>query len=275
METLDTIFKDFKEKSDARFNAFSIEENIGDLSKIQDEAYLENSTWLGGDEEFVCLAIDLDKSSVLSAQKHAKTMAKLYEYFTENIVDMLNLEDIRADYIDIKGDGVFGIYQGDDAVKRAFVASITFRTFFEKHIRPKFKTTFDIDLNCKSAICKDKILVKKIGTRKYNNEVWAGRLVNNTYKLMKLSDRIKEIDPSSKQSILVTSDSIYSYLNNHHYEYAVMSCGCKTLSDGPQELWREVDTTEDEDITGNKAYYLRQIWCDNCGDTYLSEIINN
>src|SRR3989338_4621981 len=273
MEKLGTVFKEFKERSDARFDAFSIDENIGDLSKIQDEAYLENSVWLGGDEQFVCLAIDLDKSSVLSARKHVKTMARLYEYFTENIVEMLNLEEIKADYVDIKGDGVFGIYQGENATKRAFIAAITFRTFFENVIKPKFKT-LDIDLNCKTAICKDKILVKRIGTRKYNNEVWAGRLVNNTYKLMKLSDRIKELNPSIKQSLLIVSDEIHTYLHDHHYDHAIMSCGCQTGGGRPRPLWSETDTTGEEDISGNKTYHLSHIWCVNCGDKYLSEILN-
>lgn len=276
MEDLKTIFKEYKDRSDARFDAFTIDENIGDLSKIQDEAYLENSTWLGGDEQFVCLAIDLDKSSILSARRNVQTMAKLYEYFTENIVDMLNIEEIKADYIDIKGDGVFGIYQGYDAIKKAFVAAVTFRTFFSGEIKSKFKSEFNIDLNCKAAICKDKILVKKIGTRKYNNEVWAGRLVNNTYKLMKLSDRINLENPLLRISpILVVSENIYSHLENNHYDYAVMSCGCRTDDGIPAPLWKEVDTTEEEDIYGNKAYYMHHIWCDNCGDNYLSEILNN
>jgi hypothetical protein len=186
---------------------------------------------------------------------------------------MLNTEEIKADYIDIKGDGVFGIYQGDEGIKKAFIASVTFRTFFENYIKPKFKSEFDIDLNCKAAICRDKILVKRIGTRKHSNEVWAGRLVNNTYKLMKLSDRIREGNPSISASILVVSDEIYSYLETHHYDHAVMSCGCG--ADGtPTKLWSQIDTTEEEEILGNKAHYMYHIWCSNCGNEYLLEILN-
>ncbi len=275
MDKIEDILKDFKARSDARFDAFSIDENIGDLDKIQDEAYLENSTWLGGDEKFVCLAIDLDKSSALSAKRHVKTMAKLYEYFTENIVDMLNLEEIRADYIDIKGDGVFGIYQGEDAVKRALVAAVTFRTFFQNEIKPKFKSAFDIDLNCKAVICQDKILVKKIGTRKYNNEVWAGRLVNNTYKLMKLSEKIREMNPFVAHPVLIVSEEIFSILETNHYDHAVMSCGCQTEDGMPQHLWKEIDTATEEEISGDKAHYMHHIWCTNCGNRYLSEIMNS
>ncbi len=274
MSNLKEIFKEFKDKSVARFDAFLIDENVGDLSKIQDEAYLESSTWIGGDEQFVCLAIDLDKSSALSARKHVKTMAKLYEYFTENIVDMLCLDGISADYIDIKGAGVFGIYQGEGAIKRAFIAAITFRTFFENEIKPKFKSAFEIDLNCKAAICKDKMLVKKIGTRKYNNEVWAGRLVNNTYKLMKLSDQIREKNPLSGASVLIISDEIYKYLDSNHRDHAIMSCGCQTIDGLARDLWSEINTTQEEEISGDKAYYMFNIWCKDCGDEYLAEILN-
>jgi hypothetical protein len=274
MQSLKDTYKEFKIKSDSRFDNFKIDENIGNLDRIQDESYLESSTWLGGDEKFVCLSIDLDKSSALSARKHVKTMAKLYEYFTENIVDMLNIEEIKADYIDIKGDGVFGIYQGDNAVKRAFVAAITFRTFFEDCIRPKFKNELGIDLNCKSAICRDKILVKRIGTRKYNNEVWAGRLVNNAYKLMKLSDKLRQENPLIPGNMLVVSEEIYNYLCVNHYDHAVMSCGCKTPNGISQILWSEIDVSNEDDIVGDKAYHMSNLWCDTCGDSYLDNILN-
>ena len=35
MENLETIFSEFKKQSDLRFDAFEIDENIGDLSRIQ------------------------------------------------------------------------------------------------------------------------------------------------------------------------------------------------------------------------------------------------
>lgn len=264
----------FKKKSDARFDSFEIDSNIDDLSKIQDDAYLEKSKWFGGDEKFVCLGIDLDKSSVLSARKHAVTMAKLYEYFTQNIVDILNLDSIRADYIDIKGDGVFGIYQGDKSIERAFVAAVTFRTFFEKVIKPKFKNELAVDLRCKSAIFKDKILVKKIGTRKFKNEVWAGRLVNNIYKMMAVSKKIKEkFKKRESDSLLIVSNEIKTYLNDKHKKYAIFSCGCKSLNLKPANLWYFFNVSDDEDIFGDKVCYLPSIWCDVHGDEFLSNIL--
>jgi hypothetical protein len=149
-EVMDTL----KFEADKRFDNFEIEE-IGELCKIQDDAYLEKSTWLGGDEKFTCLCIDLDSSSKHSAKRKASTMAKLYEYFTQNIVDVLSLTAIKADYIDIKGDGAFGIYGGENCIEKAFIAGITFKTFFEKNIKEKFKSEFSLDLICKLGIAKD------------------------------------------------------------------------------------------------------------------------
>lgn len=271
MERLQSIFDSFKLKSDRRFDAFEIESAVGNLERIQDEAYLEKSKWLGGDEKFVCLAIDLDKSSKLSARKDPVTMARLYEYFTQNIVELLSMDSISADYIDIKGDGVFGIYQGQKAIERAFVAGITFRTFFQKVIKKRFS---GIELTCKTSLCIDELLVKKIGNRKYNNEVWAGRLVNNTYKLMKVSDKIKEGNSMHNQkSFLVVSSDIFEYLNLYHHDHAVVSCGC--TSDGlPAQLWNTFDVTTMDDIVGKTAYYLESYWCDTHGDEYLSHILN-
>jgi hypothetical protein len=82
MVNLIEIFNEFKTRSDKRFDEFWIED-IWDISEIQDDAYLETSTRLWWDEEFVCLSIDLDWSSKLSAKKEVETMAKLYEYFTK------------------------------------------------------------------------------------------------------------------------------------------------------------------------------------------------
>ena len=91
---------------------------------------------------------------------------------------------------------------------------------------------------------------------------------------MKLSERIKEADPMIISPLLVVSDEIYSILELNHYDHAVMSCGCRTPDGTPQNLWIEIDTTIEDEISGDKAYYMHHIWCDTCGDKYLSGIMN-
>ena len=73
--------------------------------------------------------------------------------------------------------------------------------------------------------------------------------------------------------ILIVSNDIYLHLIANHYDHTIMSCGCAT--DGkPVFLWSVLDTSFEDDIVENKAYYLHSVWCTDCGDIYLSEILN-
>lgn len=263
MIDIQDFFKKLKQDSEERYDNFAVEE-IGSIKRITEDAYLEKPTWLGGDEEFVCLFIDLDDSSKLSFKKHATTMAKIYDYFTQNIVDILNTEEFKADYIDIKGDGAFGIYEGENAIFKALCAAVTFKSFFETTIKPKFKDIHP-DFNCKLGIHQDKILVRKIGIRGTNNEVWAGRVVNNAAKLAGLSKDIREkekIDPNAV--ILVVSEKIYPILHEKH-DHAVMSCHHDKTTWKPgnpiQNVWREFDISQTDEVLGNKVYHTTSCWC--------------
>lgn len=271
MQPIDDINRDLKTKAEYRYDNFRIEE-INSIKRIYEESYLEAPVWVGGDEKFVCLFIDLDRSSKMSYKKHPKTMAKIYDYFTQTLIDVLSLEGIEADYIDIKGDGAFGIFEGENAAFRALVAALTFGSFFRKHIRPKFQDEQHI-FNFKAAISIDKLLVRRIGKRgpRNNNEVWAGRLINNASKLAALSKDIYDMDMDfnpSTGSMLVISDTTYQVFNTK-YRYAIMHCG-HDLSGKPQspsELWRHFDTSDNDEIRDDQVYYAPGLWCDLCQDT--------
>jgi len=273
MDSLNDIFNKFKKDSEDRYNNFVIG-SINSISTISDEAYLEKPTWLGGDEKFVCLFIDLDNSTEISQMKQRSTMAKIYDYFTQNIYDILTIPEITADYIDIKGDGLFGIYEGDYAIFKAFVAAQTFKTFFEKNIKDRFKDS-KIILRCKIAINKDKILVKKIGGRGDYNEVWAGELVNNTFKIASLNKKIYEQNPKNfdARDLIIISEDIYKKLLEKE-NYAILSCGhTNGKRTGKTKLWKEfTDMSKDNQYNGI-VYYTESQWCDECGDKYLNEIL--
>ncbi len=277
MSTLKETFVLRKDVSDKRFDDFRIEP-ISSIKRITEDAYLENPTWLGGDEEFVCLFIDLDNSSALSFEHRSTTMARLYDYFTQNVVDFMSSDPHRADYIDIKGDGAFGIYEGEQAVFKALSVALSFKTFFDKHIRPKFEPYTDA-LNCKLAIEKDKILVRKIGKRgdKNNNEVWAGRVVNNAAKLSGLTKQIyaqtTEYHPS-RQSLLVISDKVFEELARKK-TYTHTSCGHDTSGNPAPAapVWRSFDCSLVGSVNGDIAWYTGTVWCDKCGDNYLANIL--
>lgn len=279
MTTIEEIFAELKQDADERFDNFEIKE-VGSIGQIYEDSYLELPVWLGGDKKFVCLFIDLDKSSKMSFKKHPATMAKIYDYFTQTLIDVLSEESIHAEYIDIKGDGAFGIFEGNDAAFRALSAALTFGTFFRKYIRPKFQTTTDI-INFKAAIHVDKILVKRIGTRgaRNNNEVWAGRLVNKAAKLGLAAPYIYKQNNNFNQndlSILIISQDIFNIFKQKP-NYAINHCGHDI--DGNElghisQLWADFDSSVIDELNEDKIYYAPGLWCDICQNDVNERLLN-
>ena len=273
MKKIKDIYTEFKSESDKRLSDFKIEE-IDTLQSISDDAYLERPIWLGGDSKFVCIFIDLNKSSEISNIKQKSTVAKIYDYFTQNAVDILSIDGIKSDYIDIKGDGVFGLYEGTDAVFRAFVAGVTFKGFFQKHISEKFKTDYDVKLNCKLAMETDKILVRKIGRRKFYNEVWAGKLINNVYKIASLDKKIRENNKKDEHNYLIIPENIYDKLKSKE-SYTLLSCGHSNgvYTGEKVNLWEHFIDDSADAVYKEKVFYLAAQWCDECGDDYIKNIL--
>ncbi len=264
--------RDLEQKSDERFDQFEILE-ISSIKQVQDDAYLEKPIWLGGDKKFVCLFIDLDKSSKISFKKHPQTMAKLYDYFTQNIVEVLNNPVFGADYIDIKGDGAFGIFEGEKASYKAFYCAMTFKKLFEDVIRDKFSTEED-KLSCKFGIHKDKILVRKIGKRGNGNynEVWAGRLVNNAAKL---ANEAKNIPPDLQQLDalpLLMSEQVYEdFERNKKFGFYHCCNGNGGSLPAQVNIFKEFTNFSDE-VLGDKFYYSRVNWCKEHAEDYINLI---
>lgn len=279
MTTLEELFAELKEGADKRYDDFKIKE-VGSISQIYEDSYLEQPVWLGGDKKFVCLFIDLDKSSKMSFKKHPATMAKIYDYFTQTLIDILSHESIHAEYIDIKGDGAFGIFEGDDAAFRALSAALSFGTFFRKYIRKKFQTAEDA-INFKATIHVDKILVKRIGTRgaRNNNEVWAGRLVNKAAKLGLVVPHIYAQDDSfnpSDMSVLIVSQDIFDIFKQKS-EYAVNHCGHDLAGNEVgyiNQLWKEFDASDIDELSEDTVYYAPGLWCDICQNDVNEGLLN-
>ena len=272
METLNKIFSDLKNKSEDRYRNFKIEE-IYSIKSISDKAFLEKPVWLGGEKKYICVFIDLNNSTLISNYKNRREIAKLYDYFTQNIVDVFEIPEMKADYIDIKGDGAFGLYEGEKAMFKGFVAAVTFKTFFIKFIKNKFITLGE-NLKVKIAMNMDMILVKKIGRRDFYNEVWAGKLINNAYKISSLNEKIIKYDKNSAEDIIIVSEDIYNKLKLKK-DFTIWSCGHDTNgnSRNKRELWEKFIDTDADAQYKETVYYLKSKWCDICGDLFLSEIL--
>lgn len=261
---------ELKEKAENRFNEFKIVE-IDSISSIKEDAYLEKPIWVGGDNKFVCLFVDLDKSSKISFKKHHVTMAKIYDYFTQTLVDVFNHDSFCADYVDVKGDGAFAIYEGEHASYKAFYAAITFRKIFEEKIKTKFQDDEGGNLSCKIGIHKDKILVKKIGKRGDYNEVWAGRLVNNAAKLSRQFQDAPEKFNGAKSPIIISEEVYNDFVAQP--EFGLYNCHNLDNDVSDQEIPVFTAVTDfSDDTLGDKFYFTQVDWCKHCADDYINKV---
>ena len=260
-----------KEKADYRFDNFEkIPEWNNLVENVDTESYIQKPIWIWGEKEYVILFIDLIDSSHLSAEKFKWTVAKIYDYFTQSIIDCVD-ETEKYSYIDIKWDGVFMIYEWEWAIENAFIDAINYRTFFSKYVRNKF-SEYWVMLECKSSIYKDSLLVRKIWNRKFRNEVWAWKLVNTAAKLINYPQNCHPKYPRSpeKSSYLVLPKKIYDYLKSNHYDSAILSC-----CNWKVNLWNQ-HQIEHWQLSYLESYYvLEAIWCDLHWDNTISKILTH
>lgn len=208
----------------------------------------------------VCVYVDMKNSTQFSASSHASTTGKIYTLFTGTAVRIF--KKLGASYIDIRGDGVFALFN-EDEVHKALASAVTFKTFATEIFIPKVlakKKEFDTGVHI--GIDQGNLLVSKIGLKKYKNatdmfnEVWAGKPVNFASKLAGLSN---------SDEILV-SERYYKNIKNNA---ALYSCKCSE----PTLLWEEVDLSFENKVPFDKAMKLESIWCKKHGAESLEDII--
>ncbi len=210
----------------------------------------------------VCVYVDLKDSTRVSFQKTKEGMAKVYEHIGTGIVKIFQHEDFKADYIDIKGDGGFALYKGDYAEVKSFLAAETFKTYVYKHLRNRFP---NIEIRFGIGISKGNLLVKKVGIRRWNYPVWAGRVVNHAAYICKEVKRKFVFH----NDIIGVTEEIYTVLNSDKFrQWLVLSCGCP--NDKKVNLWKK---TSPSDSVYPDFYYLEANWCDKHGEQYISKVI--
>jgi class 3 adenylate cyclase len=231
------------------------------------ETKLEVNRWYRIDEAVAVFA-DMRGSTRLSASKNASTLGKMYELFTGGWVKVLHV--MKAGYVDIKGDGGFGLFYGKVGVVQALLAAITFRTLIETRLCSYAATLTDgvpleWELSAKVGVHKGPLLVKKIGERSSGSQknwlVWAGKPVNYAAKLSSLAD---------PNSILATKPILDAIENTDVLrDHLTVSCGCPGGT--KQKLWKELDSdVEAVRAVGDTAVYrLGSTWCSDHGDDFF------
>lgn len=209
--------------------------------------------------DVICVFVDMKGSTKLSASTHERSTASAYQLFTTTAVKMFHALD--APYIDVRGDGVFALFNADQPY-RAFVAAVAFKTFAKEEFQPRIKDLTDLVVGCHTSIDQKTLLVRKVGLKRVQdrtdrqNEVWAGKTVNMASKLASIGD----------DNELLVSDRFFKNLKD---ERVMKSCGCNVKTD----LWQKQDVTEHGLFDFNTAYKLISNWCAKHGETYFNEIL--
>lgn len=222
---------------------------------------LEGKNWLQA-ESLACVYIDMVNSTKLQIDKQAKTAAKVYQLFVENMVQ--TLQDYDCEFIDIKGDGGFGIFVGESASIKALCVAVTFKTLCQELLATAIK---DFKINAHIGIDEKHSLFKRIGIRgDWHNVVWAGKPVNMAAKLSTLA---------GAQQIAISGRVFDKITQPKFKKYAYLSCGCTAdgLFGEPASLWSEVDVSEEGYFDFKSAYVCKSNWCKKHGNEYCQKLM--
>jgi len=216
-------------------------------------------------KNIISVFVDMKGSTKLSAVKHDKSTAEIYQFFTDTMVRIART--FGSSYVDIKGDGVFALFNGD-LPHTALCAAVSCKTFATENFHKKTKSKRAVDLECHIGIDCKTVLVKRVGMEPrggddshLRNEVWAGRPVNMSAKLAGYAG----------SGELLASDRFYNQLTESK---AIYSCGCGPQEGEPEVLWEETDVSGDDKFDFEKAFLLRSQWCSVHGKEYCKALLD-
>ena len=144
---------------------------------------------------------DLKRSTDLSTFGDPRDAAIAYAYFIRAMTVIL--DRFSAGYIDIQGDGIFGLFSGRGSEFLAAASAITMKTQMERDVAIRFNQDASTERELKAGIGIDHgtLLVRRLGLRGAKQyKVWAGRPVNVAAKL----------SSSARSNQVVVSDRAYA-----------------------------------------------------------------
>ena len=221
---------------------------------------------------------DLKRSTELNAEGSPQPAAYAYTYFIRSMA--LILERFGAGYVDIQGDGIFGLFSGNsDSVFEAAAAAVTMRTMVEGEVAERFEEDTTVDWKLCAGIGMDygTLLVRRLGLRgTKENEVWAGTSVNVAAKLSSLAD--------SNQ--VVVSERVFIQFNKAtklRKRALLRSCGCNNgdgqgagfdaAEDETSCLWEEAERPDGLGLDFDRIFTLRAQWCAIHGEEFYEAIV--
>lgn len=233
---------------------------------LTDSIPFESNTWWKI-EDVVCVYIDMKNSTQLSAQKQDKFTAGIYQYFTGTAVKILN--EFGASYIDVRGDGAFGLFDSGK-IYHGFASAVSFKTIVNSIIANNVKLPDELEkISCHIGMDKKTVLVKRIGIKVVDgktdksNEVWAGKPVNMAAKLASLGET----------NDIIVSDRISNKFFIDKSNYVLKTCGCGNKGQ-KTPAWEEISVNSNKNFDFDKAYKLTTSgWCLIHGKHYCESIL--
>ena len=226
--------------------------------------------------EATAVFVDLKGSTGLNARFGAEAAAHAYNYFNRAMAVIL--DGFRARYVDVQGDGLFGLFGGKGSRFLAAACAITMKTQVETVIAERFRKDISTDWELRAGIGVDrgKLLVRQLGLRGTGmNEVWAGTPVNMAAKLSSVADP-NEVAVSER----VFSD--YQQSAKIRQRVLLWSCGCKggtrgrglDLPAGQAEyLWQSAPVPVNMGLDFDQVHRLRQAWCPIHGPEFCEALV--
>lgn len=227
---------------------------------------LEAPTWKRI-ENAVVVATDLKGSTRISYSKQDRVGARAYQASTGNCSRIFQRFD--AQFVDVQGDGLFGIFHGELAAERAIATAYTLKSFsssalaklIDAHLGGDLPEGFETGL--KIGIDAGTLLAKRIGVRGEHNEpVWAGKPVNYATKCAQAADRHE----------LIVTDRFFKLIADN--DYVRYSCGHSNgvPDQTPAPLWRETEVDTLGDDSACKIFPQATSWCEHHGDEFCHAI---
>lgn len=209
-------------------------------------------------DEVVCVCFDLKSSTNLAKGRRPESTASIYDAGVGGIARILR--EFDAQFLDIQGDGGFGLFWGDKRFERAVTAGISLRTFSRDFTEQLDKKWPDApSTGFKVGIASGSLMAKRVGLPRHLNfqePVWAGNPVNYA---------AKAAQQSSPERMSVTG-SVYDKISMN--DFIVFSCGCGN----PTLLWESV-TLEKIPDAEKFGQSLGSHWCEHHGEEYCNAVL--
>lgn len=219
---------------------------------------------------------DLKRSTELSASDDPKVAARAYTYFLRAMTVILGR--FSAKYIDIQGDGIFGLFSGELSTFHAAACAVTMKTQVERVVASRFQddTSTDWKLTAGIGIDRGTLLVRRLGLRDTKlNEVWAGKPVNMAAKLSSLA-------APNQVAISDRVFDLYSRASKLRQRALIWSCGCEGTTQGAgldaaigetSCLWDEEPIPEGLGLDFESLFRLNSNWCVTHGAEFCETIV--